>query len=113
MCDIGRCSSVRRHGVSQNSTTLFDTPTWSATMLAGNTHSVMLKCTSAHRRLERTSMWSLTVELRVTDASGAIDVRGTRSYHERGQFWSTAWRRGGKDRREAIAPARSVRAHVS
>ena len=27
MCDIGRCSSVRRHGVSQNCTTLFDTPT--------------------------------------------------------------------------------------
>jgi hypothetical protein len=84
MCDIGRCSSLRRHGVSQNSTTLFDTPTWSATMRAGNTNSVMLKCTSAHRRLERSSMWSLMVELCVTDASGAIDVRGTRSYHERG-----------------------------
>ena len=55
MCDSGRCSSVRRHGVSQNQTMLVETPMWSAIMRAGNNSRVKLKWNSAHSRLECTS----------------------------------------------------------
>ncbi len=43
ICDSGRCSSVRFHGVSQKPTILVEMPTRSAIMRAGNKKRVRLK----------------------------------------------------------------------
>ena len=61
ICDSGRWSSVRAHGVSQNLTSLVKMPIWSAIMRVGNIQRVRLKWNSAHSRLERTAMSSLAI----------------------------------------------------
>src|SRR5215475_9381263 len=69
--DIGRCSSWRVHGVSQNSTFTRVTPSGSAESWLGKRNSVNRPLNMAHSRLER--MWIVPLALALCRGAGLVD----------------------------------------